>query len=75
MFVMQNKQHPNLALHGISSEKLEIDYPIAKFDLTVTVVEQAIQGLEVAFEFSTDLFYAETIQQLALHFKGYYKVL
>ncbi len=50
-------------------QTFDVDYPVAKFDLTVTVVEQLDKSLKVSFEYATDLFYAETIARRAGHFQ------
>ena len=67
MFVMQNGPKQVIRLSGMEIEELEFDSGLAKFDLTLEVVEQD-EGLHCAFEYSTDLFEASTIDRLARHF-------
>jgi amino acid adenylation domain-containing protein len=67
MFVMQNGPKQVGRLSGMEIEELEFDSGLAKFDLTLEVVEQN-GGLHCWFEYSTDLFMPATIAQMARHF-------
>jgi amino acid adenylation domain-containing protein len=67
MFIMQNGPKQITRLPGLKVEELEFDSGLAKFDLTLEVVEQD-NGLRCAFEYSTDLFESATIERMARHF-------
>jgi amino acid adenylation domain-containing protein len=67
MFVMQNGPKQVARLSGVEIEELEFDAGLAKFDLTLEVVEQD-PGLHCAFEYSTDLFVPATVERMARHF-------
>ena len=67
MFVMQNGPKQVIRLSGMEIEELEFDGGLAKFDLTLEVVERD-EGLYCAFEYSTDLFEPSTIERMARHF-------
>ena len=67
MFVMQNGPKQVIRLSGMEIEELEFDSGLAKFDLTLEVVERD-EGLYCAFEYSTDLFEPSTIERMARHF-------
>ncbi|OFA06937.1 non-ribosomal peptide synthetase [Duganella sp. HH101] len=67
MLVLQNTPPANPALPGLAMEMLTIPSNVAKFDLTLNVIE--IDGrLQASFEYNTDLFDAGTIARLAGHF-------
>ncbi len=57
---------PNFVWPGLMIEKLEVDLPITKFDLTLHFTETP-NGIEGWLQYATDLFDAETIQRLADH--------
>ena len=69
MFVLQNT--PPLALHlrDLTLEGVAVESGTAKFDLMLTVDEDA-PGLLGHFEYSTDLFDGATIARLAGHFES-----
>ncbi|MEO7385789.1 MAG: amino acid adenylation domain-containing protein, partial [Gammaproteobacteria bacterium] len=56
-----------LALPGLDVTRVSLDTTVAKFDLTLTLVEHDGQ-LHAGFEYSTDLFNKETIERLAAQF-------
>jgi len=68
MFVLQNNEMNGLALPGLDIAAMEMDYPIAKFDLTLNVAEQDGQ-LHCSWEYATDLFAGDTIERMAGHFE------
>jgi amino acid adenylation domain-containing protein len=68
MFILQNAPKQVVRLPGLTIEEVELDSGIAKFDLTLEVVEQD-GGLYCQFEYSSDLFDRSTIQRMALHFQ------
>ena len=68
MFVLQNAEHhPEVSLPGLCTERLEVDYDIAKFDLTVSL-EVKEGELYCAVEYNTDLYQAATIERLVEHY-------
>jgi amino acid adenylation domain-containing protein/non-ribosomal peptide synthase protein (TIGR01720 family) len=69
MFVLQNAPMGELELPGLALSHLEQDFPIAKFDLTLSISETS-QGLEGGWEYNTDLFDSSTIERMAAHFEN-----
>ena len=67
MFTLQNGQSHQLQLPQISVESQNNPLAIAKFDLTLTIIETE-QGLESHWEYRTALFDAETIEVLSKSF-------
>ncbi|MQY12842.1 Dimodular nonribosomal peptide synthase [Streptomyces sp. RB5] len=59
---------PEFTLPGITVEPLDVTAVHSRFDLGVTLVEQADGGLEALLEYSTDLFARSRIERLAAHF-------
>jgi amino acid adenylation domain-containing protein len=68
MFILQNQAPAELVLPNLDITALRLDYPIAKFDLTLSIEEQNGQ-FHCIWEYTTDLFYAETIERMARHFE------
>jgi amino acid adenylation domain-containing protein len=69
MFILQNAPKQVIRLPGLVIEELEFDSGLAKFDLTLEIVEN--EGcLHCQFEYSSDLFDASTIQRMARHFQN-----
>jgi len=68
MFVLQNNEAAELALPGLDIASIDIEYPVAKFDLTLHVAEQHGQ-LQCSWEYATDLFNEDTLQRMAGHFE------
>ncbi|MFM7450744.1 MAG: amino acid adenylation domain-containing protein, partial [Leptolyngbyaceae cyanobacterium] len=68
MFVLQNAPRSPLELTGISIESMPFEPGTAKFDLTLSMSQEA-DGLRGVFEYSTDLFDAATIQRMIGHFQ------
>jgi amino acid adenylation domain-containing protein len=66
MFVLQNAPAAPLELPGLTLELLGASAGTAKFDLTLTVAEDA-EGLAAELEYATDLFDAPTVTALARH--------
>jgi amino acid adenylation domain-containing protein len=62
MFVFQNFEHKELIVPGLKLTPYSSGHSISKFDLTLTVVELK-EGLHFNFEYSTDLFKAQTIER------------
>jgi non-ribosomal peptide synthetase component F len=69
MCILQNAPKQVMRLPGLSIEEVELDSGLAKFDLTLEIVEQN-GGLYCQFEYSSDLFERSTIQRMALHFQN-----
>ncbi|MDF5726150.1 MAG: amino acid adenylation domain-containing protein [Rhizonema sp. PD37] len=68
MFVLENNESPDLSLPGLQVEWLDLTYPVAKFDLTLMVIESDNQ-LSCSWEYATDLFEKSTIQRMAEQFE------
>ncbi|PZN86962.1 MAG: non-ribosomal peptide synthetase, partial [Candidatus Methylumidiphilus alinenensis] len=66
-FVVQNNESSRPVLPGLELDFFDLDYPIAKFDLTLFVQEWDGQ-LHCRWEYATDLFVRETIVRMAEHF-------
>ncbi|WP_232334506.1 condensation domain-containing protein, partial [Oceanobacillus sp. AG] len=67
MFTMQNFDEGLLDLEGLQVRPYEIDYRISKFDLTLSARETQ-KYIECEIEYSTALFFDETIQRMSEHF-------
>ncbi|MGH8531087.1 MAG: non-ribosomal peptide synthetase, partial [Nevskiales bacterium] len=74
MFVLQNNDIPEFALAGLKVGALAQDYPVAKFDLTLSAAERDGR-LHCDWEYATDLFDTATIQALAGHFETLLKAI
>ncbi|MDZ7342104.1 MAG: non-ribosomal peptide synthase/polyketide synthase, partial [candidate division KSB1 bacterium] len=68
MFVLQNLPLGSQKLPDLTLSPVEAETGIAKFDLTVSMVEQG-EELAGSFEYNTDLFDTETIESMIEHFK------
>ncbi|MGW6730554.1 amino acid adenylation domain-containing protein [Nocardia sp. NPDC055029] len=60
MLVFQNLGHTEIALPGLHVEAVDLDQQSLRFDLSVTVGDDAADGLSVRFGYATDLFDADT---------------
>src|SRR6185503_11073319 len=67
MFVLQNAPLPRPRSDQLSWKPFDVDIGTSKFDLTLDLTETET-GLEGWFEYSTDLFDAWRIEQMAQHF-------
>ncbi|MGW2048376.1 amino acid adenylation domain-containing protein [Streptomyces sp. NPDC001858] len=68
VLVLQEEQTaPRLTLGGLEVTPVEVDFDIAKFDLTLDLRETP-DGLAGAVEYSTALFDRETVQRFVRHF-------
>ncbi|MGL4858457.1 MAG: amino acid adenylation domain-containing protein, partial [Enterobacteriaceae bacterium] len=67
MLAVQNQQAVCLELEGIRGEELALHLPVAKFDLTLSLMERegVLQG---EIEYSSDLFSRESIERMMGHF-------
>jgi amino acid adenylation domain-containing protein len=64
MFSLQNARLAPLDLPDLSLSLVDIEVPIAKFELTLAVTEHE-DGLRGSFEYSTELFDRSTIERFA----------
>lgn len=60
--------HDDVKFDGLETKIQPIDYNTSKFDLTLFVNELA-DGIELVFEYSTELFKEERIRNLAKHYE------
>ncbi len=67
MFVLQNTVNGKLEVESLTFQPYVQDQTIAKFDLTLTVVEQGDE-LNCSMEYSSILFSESTIRRMASHF-------
>ncbi|WGV25102.1 amino acid adenylation domain-containing protein [Halotia branconii] len=67
MFALENNQSPDLSLPGLDIEWLGVKGAIAKFDLTLMMMEYD-NRLNCTWEYTTDLFEKDTIQRMAEQF-------
>ncbi len=68
MFVHQQSEIQSLEIPGLTLQPLEVDTGTAKFDLTLTTVEED-SGLRGEFEYNADLFEPATIDRMIGHFQ------
>jgi amino acid adenylation domain-containing protein len=69
VFGLQNKRGEVLELPGITLSDLGVESGAAKFDLIHTVVEGE-GGMVANLHYNTDLFDAETVERMLLHFRS-----
>ncbi len=67
MFVLQNAPKVEVELPGLSMQEIEFESGIAKFDLSLEVVD--FGDLYCTFEYDADLFEECTIRRMAGHFE------
>ncbi|WP_197084798.1 non-ribosomal peptide synthetase [Saccharothrix sp. ST-888] len=68
LFVYQPAPDEGLAMDGLRLEPVPLGGEVAKYDLTLDLVEHA-HGVSGRIEYRTDLFDADTVQRLAGHFQ------
>jgi amino acid adenylation domain-containing protein len=68
MFVLQNAPRETLEIPGLKLSALPVDNELAKFDLTLSLVDRP-DGLAGAFEYNADLFDATAISWMIEHFR------
>jgi amino acid adenylation domain-containing protein len=68
-FALQNAPLSPLELPGLTMSPLQIDSGMAKFDLTLSMVETR-RGLMGEVEYSSDLFDEKTIARLTIHYQN-----
>jgi amino acid adenylation domain-containing protein len=67
-FVLQNAPLGSLKLPNLTLEPLDINQGIARYDLGLFLVETSA-GISGCFEYSTDLFLADTITRMVANFQ------
>ncbi len=67
LFVLQHAPQARLTLPDISLDRLDVDSPTVKFDLTLTVNE-APDRLLCTWGYNTDLFDRSTVERITGHF-------
>ncbi|WSJ17014.1 amino acid adenylation domain-containing protein [Nocardia sp. NBC_01327] len=70
---LQNMTRAELSLPGMTVSSVELDLPVAKFDLDLTLLESlgddgAPQGISAAFNYATELFDDATVRSFAERF-------
>lgn len=68
MFILQNASIEAARFPGLSTRRLEVDPGVARFDITLELVE-AEGRFTGFFEYATDLFDAVTIESMAAQFR------
>ena len=68
MFILQNASIEAARFPGLSTRRLEVDPKVARFDITLELVE-ADGRFTGFFEYATDLFDAATIEDMAAQLK------
>jgi amino acid adenylation domain-containing protein len=68
MFVMQNNPMPELKLGGMTMSPLIIEGATSKFDLTLSIMEEADGNMSGWLEYNTDLFDQPFIESLIGHY-------
>ena len=67
-FVLQNAPRPALKFEGLSVSPERLNSETVKFDLTLTMHEEA-EALRASLQYNTDLFDAATIERMLGHFQ------
>lgn len=67
MFVLQNIDNTRLNLKNCTTEPINFESNVAKFDFTLIITEFD-KGYDLTWEYSTDLFNRETIHMMSNHF-------
>jgi amino acid adenylation domain-containing protein len=68
VFIFHNFQRHELAIPGLVLKPFDRGYALSKFDLTLEAMEVE-DGVQLKFEYSTELFKASTIERYAVYFK------
>ena len=66
MFILQNTPKQEVELPGILMQEIEFESGIAKFDLTLEIID--LEDLYCTFEYDSDLYDEITIRRMAGHF-------
>ncbi|WP_372371491.1 amino acid adenylation domain-containing protein [Candidatus Uabimicrobium sp. HlEnr_7] len=67
MFAMENITQQTLQIEGLIVEPFEIDHKVAKFDISINLVETA-GGMQGILQYNIDLFEQKTIKRMITHF-------
>ncbi len=67
LFSLQNTPTSSMEFSALNMSSINIDGGHSRFDLSVDIFE-AGEGLEVNFEYNSDLFYPKTIERMAGHY-------
>jgi hypothetical protein len=67
-FVLQNSPMPELELPGLTFSSVEFEKGVVRHDLRLDFTAST-EGLRGSFEYRTDLFDAQTIARMAMHFR------
>jgi amino acid adenylation domain-containing protein len=68
MFILQNAPKMELEIPGLVMQEIEFDSGIAKFDLTLEIID--LGNLYCTLEYDSDLYEESTIRRMAGHFKN-----
>lgn len=68
MFILHDAPRSTFELPGLRLSTVEVDTGTSKFDLTLEIIDTG-QTLDMAFEYTTDLFDADTIARMLEQFK------
>lgn len=68
-FALQSMPVQTIEFPGLEFTHFDLDTGVAKFDLILTT-QRCLQGLIMQFEYSTDLFNADTIERMAGHYQA-----
>lgn len=69
VLAMQPYGVDNFKLDGINVQDLDYEEPIAKFDITLNASVKK-QGIEIKFEYASDLFFQATIEKMASEYEN-----
>ncbi|XCN74100.1 MAG: amino acid adenylation domain-containing protein [Candidatus Electrothrix aestuarii] len=69
MFAVEHDEVSSLELPELEVNVMDAEYPIAKFDLTLTVAVGENNQLSCWWEYATDIFDKETVVGIAKHFE------
>ncbi|SHF40806.1 non-ribosomal peptide synthase domain TIGR01720/amino acid adenylation domain-containing protein [Seinonella peptonophila] len=75
MFVFQNIPTMNQSIDRLEISPYELEHTVAKFDLTMTLMENENQGLTGNIEYNLDLFKESTVKRMMIHFQEILKQL
>jgi amino acid adenylation domain-containing protein/non-ribosomal peptide synthase protein (TIGR01720 family) len=68
MFILQNAPARGFALPDLAMDPMDLETGTSTFDLTFSLAEH-LDGMDVSVEYNVDLFDADTIEQLMVHFQ------
>lgn len=68
MFVLHNTPQAALSFSGLTASRIEVQYPIAKYDLALDMQERQ-EGLTGSWRYNTDIFQRATIDRMTADFQ------